>query len=283
MRLNHCVFGAVVGFSLVACRGACGAAKDAGADAARLDGGGALDDAGRDPAEPDAPTSPFQPCGAEDCFVFPLGDSITDGVGSSTGASYRTALLALAHSGGKTFRFVGSHFVGPDGPDEGHSGWVIQMIDDALDGFLDATVDAQGTHRVPQIVLLMIGTSDTNRDQGDGAPDRLGALLDHLTSKLPDALIVVAKIVPNLDTNKDSTAVAAYNSAMEGVVASRVATGKHLVLVDMHSALNPDASDFADGLHPTTAAIRRWQRPGMRRFRRSCRRVHRGSFWARPS
>ena len=69
-------------------------------------------------------------------------------------------------------------------------------------------------------------------------------------------LLVVAKIVP---TNNDSLngQVRTYNDAIPGLVASRVATGKHIIIVDMYAAVTANANYktalMTDRLHPNDA------------------------------
>ena len=60
--------------------------------------------------------------------LMPLGDSITWGVGSSTGNSYRSALWNELASEGHALDFVGSQRNGTmsDPDNEGHSGWRIE-------------------------------------------------------------------------------------------------------------------------------------------------------------
>src|SRR5256885_14756200 len=71
--------------------------------------------------------------------VMPLGDSITFGVGSSTGSSYRAALWdRLVGQAGYAVDYVGSQRSGalPDTDNEGHSGWRIDQIASNVDGWL---------------------------------------------------------------------------------------------------------------------------------------------------
>ena len=80
--------------------------------------------------------------------------------------------------------------------------------------------------------------------------------MNSITSMAPDALLVVTKIVP---TNNDSLngQVRTYNDAIPGLVASRVATGKHIIVVDMYAATTANANYKtalkADNLHPYDA------------------------------
>jgi lysophospholipase L1-like esterase len=171
--------------------------------------------------------------------VMPLGDSITYGVGSSTGSSYRADLWRrLVTQAGYNVDFVGSQQSGslPDTDNEGHSGWRIDQIAASVDGWL-------ATYQ-PDVVLLHIGTNDMNQNyQVDTAPQRLGGLIDKVLADRPTATVLVAKIVPSLDATIQSR-INAFNAAVPDVVAAR---GVRAKLVDL-SVLS--AADLNDTLHP---------------------------------
>lgn len=177
--------------------------------------------------------------------VMPLGDSITEG--TATPGGYRIGLWQRLAGGGYTTDFVGSQFNGPgslgDHDHEGHPGWRIDQIDANIVGWLN-------TYQ-PQTVLLHIGTNDIlqNYDVA-GAPNRLSALIDHITTTAPNAEVFVAQITP-LGWAEGDAAVNSFNAAIPGIVQSKVNAGKHVHMVDMHSALT--AADLDDGVHPTAA------------------------------
>ncbi|UWE07808.1 ricin-type beta-trefoil lectin domain protein [Actinacidiphila bryophytorum] len=173
--------------------------------------------------------------------LMPLGDSITWGVGSSTGDSYRSALWNDLAGEGHSLDFVGS---GRDGamsdPDnEGHSGWRI----DQIAGIADSVV---ARYR-PNVITLEIGTNDLNQNyQVPTATDRLHALVDQLTADAPDATVLVASLIISTNPTEEPNRPA-FNQAVPGIVQAEQAAGKHVGYVDM-SALT--AADLADALHP---------------------------------
>jgi lysophospholipase L1-like esterase len=194
---------------------------------------------------------------------MPLGDSITDGVGSSDGASYRSKLFHLALMNGKKLTFVGSHDSGPDMVDgvpfpkhqEGHSGWTID--DGGGRSGLYPKVQEWLTNTPPDIVTLMIGTNDVNLKLDLAmAPNRLGLLIDRINMYAPNALVVVAQIVPSKDDGENVDTVA-YNGAIPALVKQRADQGKHVISVDMYGAFTADANyknDYMnDTLHPKDA------------------------------
>jgi lysophospholipase L1-like esterase len=196
---------------------------------------------------------------------MPLGDSITDGAGSSHGGSYRVELFHLANVNNKALTFVGSHESGPNMVDnkpfprkqEGHSGWTID--DGGGREGLYPEIENWIKADVPHIVTLMIGTNDVDLNLDlNNAPMRLGLLLDRIAMHAPNALIVLAQIVP---TTNDTTnqRVQTYNAAMPALVKARADAGKHVVLVDMYGAYtaNPNYKTelMADTLHPKDAGF----------------------------
>jgi lysophospholipase L1-like esterase len=209
-------------------------------------------------------TAPYNPCptNGDPCRIMPLGDSITDGAGSSTGASYRLELFRLSLTN-KKLTFVGSHESGPDMVDnvlfpkkqEGHSGWTIadgggrMGLYEQIQGWLTTTP--------PDIVTLMIGTNDIDLNlDAANAPARLGLLLDRIAMYAPKALIVLAQMVPTTDDTENQR-VMAYNGAMPGLVKTRADAGKHIMLVDMYGAFTKNANYkteyMTDKLHPKDA------------------------------
>jgi lysophospholipase L1-like esterase len=122
---------------------------------------------------------------------------------------------------------------------------ISPLVDDAISMF----------H--PHIVLLMIGTNDVNLNYMlTGAPTRLGNLLDKITTDAPDALVVLARITPTQDDTVNARAQT-YNNAMPALVQTRVAAGKHILLVDMYAAFTANANYktmlMNDTLHPNDA------------------------------
>ena len=188
-------------------------------------------------------TSPSTAAGA--VKIMPLGDSITDGYNIPGG--YRIDLWTHLQNRGWDVDFVGSMSNGPPSlPDknhEGHSGWMISQIALQIDGWLS-------TYQ-PEYVLLLIGTNDVLQNYDlPNAPDRLSSLIDQITAGAPDAEVFVASITPLSGTTANQKVIA-YNAAIPGIVAEKVALGKSVSFVDMYSALT--VADLADGIHPNAA------------------------------
>lgn len=229
--------------------------------------GSATTDSGSSGGSLEAPEPPntFAPCPTDGtpCVIMPLGDSITFGIGSS-GGGYRVELFRRTLANQERVTFVGTSQP-PNGPNavdgqtfprahQGHSGFTINGGGfGSLAGLVDAAIAASDPH----MILLMIGTNDVNLNLDvANAPNRLEALLDQITNDAPEALLVVAQIVPttNPDTNNQ---VIAYNSTIPALVEAQVDAGEHVILVDMFTPFvetpNFGTTLMSDFLHPNDA------------------------------
>ena len=194
-------------------------------------------------------TCPYDPCptNGDACKILPLGDSIAWGIGYD--GAYRVELFSKAVGAQKKITFTGSLSNGPSTvagqpfpkSNEGHSGWTIAQ-DTGL-------VPSPALSTLPNIVLLHIGTNDVYASSGQATmPDRLGQLMDKIISAAPDALLVLAKIKP-LNHSSWNATIKTYNDAMPGLVQTRVAAGKHVMLVDMNTGFASSMLS-SDGIHP---------------------------------
>ena len=168
-------------------------------------------------------------------------DSITDGFQSTSGNGYRYDLLVkLTPSNNVTY--IGSSRAGnmTNNQNEGHNGAMIAQI---------ANYTQDSLTERPNLVLLHAGTNDMNAPlEPDTAPERLGSLIDQVTSACPDAAVLVAQIVPSGYAPTEAR-ILTFNKAVLDVVEQRANAGKHVLLVDMFDALN-SSTDFTDYLHP---------------------------------
>ncbi|MEU1268406.1 ricin-type beta-trefoil lectin domain protein [Streptomyces sp. NPDC005799] len=180
--------------------------------------------------------------------LMPLGDSITWGVGSPSGNSYRGFLWNQLSAEGHAVDFVGSGRNGTlsDPDNEGHSGWRIDQIAGIADSVL-------ARYR-PNVVTLEIGTNDLNGNyQVPTAPDRLRALIDQITRDLPDVTVLLGTVIVSTSGTEEAVRPA-FNAKLPGIVQAEQAVGKHVRLVDM-SALT--SADLSDALHPNDNGFRK--------------------------
>jgi lysophospholipase L1-like esterase len=191
---------------------------------------------------------------------MPLGDSITDGIGSQAGGGggYRVELFRQAVADGHDITFVGTrpangpNMVGGQAFPRNHEG----LSGDSIQGTAGRAANAIPS-TTPDIILLHIGTNNLG---GNGVPQavpgQLASLVDQIIEDAPDALLVVAQLIPTTQAQR-TTNTMAYNATIPGLVQSRAAQGKHVVLVNMFDAftsnpggVNPLMNDF---LHPNVA------------------------------
>lgn len=144
--------------------------------------------------------------------------------------------------------YVGSgslgHFQGDH--HEGHSGYAIGEISGQASKSLPAR---------PNVILLHAGTNDMNRPVDPlGAPQRLGTLIDNISERCPDAVVLVAQIIPS-KTPLLQTRIKKFNAEIVSVVSRRAESGKHVLLVDMFGSFSE--LDFADSIHPNNRGYRK--------------------------
>src|SRR5581483_2311120 len=179
--------------------------------------------------------------------IMPLGDSITYGQGSSTGGGYRLPLWNELRADGFPVHFVGSVQTGPasfDRENEGLPGWKINQIAARVVFWLLA-------YR-PHVILLHIGTNDfVKNDDPARAPARLSQLLALIATTLPDAVVIVAQIIPLPLSARYNAEVIAYNAAIPRIVQASAARGRHVYSVDMYHAVPPVL--LPDRIHPDDA------------------------------
>ncbi|MDG5805789.1 ricin-type beta-trefoil lectin domain protein [Streptomyces ossamyceticus] len=180
--------------------------------------------------------------------VMPLGDSITWGVGSSTGNGYRGALWNRLAADGHPLDFVGTVRNGSmsDPDNEGHSGYRINEI--------AALADASLTRYRPNVVTLHIGTNDLIGASGpDAAIAELRSLVDRITADVPDATVLVASLVVSTNSSEEQWR-GTYNQGVRRIVSDAQATGKRVAFVDMSGLTT---ADLADPLHPNDSGYQK--------------------------
>jgi lysophospholipase L1-like esterase len=129
-----------------------------------------------------------------------------------------------------------------DNDNQGFPGYTISQI---------RGVAASGLALKPNVVLLHAGTNDLNRGNPASEPDadapkRLGLLLDDVLKAVPNAVVIVAKIIPSKKSGLSAT-IKTFNAALPAVVATRVKAGKKVSIVDMNVLTT---SELSDDLHP---------------------------------
>jgi lysophospholipase L1-like esterase len=173
--------------------------------------------------------------------IMPLGDSITDGDGSTDGGGYRRLLSRALAEAGQEVTFVGSVRDEVAGLDhEGHPGWEINDLTGLVEGWL--------TGARPDAVLLHIGTNDLGRALDlPEAPARLGTLIDTILRTAPTVTLHVASLAA-VGTDDLQRLVDAFNAEIPRLVKERVRAGFDVRFVDLAARLT--RAHAADRLHP---------------------------------
>ena len=200
----------------------------------------------------------YNPCKSSPCKILPLGDSITHGLNSSDDAGYRSQLFKLVVAANQDVTFTGTLSNGPSTVSskpfpknhDGHDGWTVDPGYSQYDtnknqgvSLLVATDKAFST--MPDIVLLHIGTNDlTSSSAKSTTSDRLDSLITKIVGVAPDALVVVAKLIPLGYSSSDWDN---YNAKIPTIVQAHVAKGQHVVTVDMSKL----PTSQLNGVHPT--------------------------------
>jgi lysophospholipase L1-like esterase len=78
----------------------------------------------------------------------------------------------------------------------------------------------------------------------------LTGIIDKIITNAPDALLVVAQIIPlGYGTNG---VLKAYNQSIPGIVQARAAVGKHIMLVDLYTGSTAASMLGLDSIHPNS-------------------------------
>ncbi|MFE9024059.1 GDSL-type esterase/lipase family protein [Streptomyces sp. NPDC007808] len=195
----------------------------------------------------------------DDIVLGPQGDSITVGENSTDKNGYRLPLWndltpsaledGLISIEGKRFKrdFVGDQRSGTL-PDRDHDGVSGERIDEIMER-VDCTVPAYR----PNVVTLHAGTNDMNQNRDLAtAPDRLGALIDQVLHDAPEAVVIVATLIPSTKDGLQPR-IDAYNARIPGLVKQRQEQGKHVLVADMSMV----TTDDVDGSHPNDTGYRK--------------------------
>ena len=182
--------------------------------------------------------------------ILAVGDSITLGASnpSMVLGGYRTLLAALLTNLNYNAVFTGllsaNNPPGVVAPHEGHSGAIIAGVNYCMQGVFDSTDD-------PDLILLLLGTNDYGQGVGDGAPDRLDAMISNLASNRPNAKIIVANLLLRSDNaTYDAQITSSFNPYVPAIVAAHAALGQQVYFTDMRSAVG-SAGLSPDHLHPS--------------------------------
>ncbi|KAH7420241.1 SGNH hydrolase-type esterase domain-containing protein [Cadophora sp. MPI-SDFR-AT-0126] len=183
--------------------------------------------------------------------ILALGDSITYGFNENPSNSYRKFLQCSLSTSGVPATYIGTTTSG-------------DWTNNAVDGYVGQTIEQIGSSASwilgqsppPNLVLLHAGSNDILHSVNvDTAPQRLGTLLDTVIAKTGASVLVAQIIKLGEGYEQYNDLVNTYNAAIPAVVATRVAAGKNVKVVDMSGRV--DAGELIDGIHPVAEGYRK--------------------------
>lgn len=184
--------------------------------------------------------------------ILPLGASVTFGVGSTTGNSYRKDLRDTLVQAGHEVNFVGRRKNGDfvDNDVEATSGFVISQI-----------ANSAGTAApmfLPNLALIEAGTNNCNSGQPvPDAGENVTRMIDGIFESSPGVTVILALILENKIAEQDACRVD-INKQYTNVLAPRYEqSGARFVLIDMRSEDGPMTADLFDTRHPNDVGYRK--------------------------
>jgi lysophospholipase L1-like esterase len=142
--------------------------------------------------------------------LMPLGNSITDGDGSTNGGGYRYFLYNKMQDANIAVDFVGSLAGGsgfPDNDHEGHGGFRADQL--AVQTYL--------TNNPPQAVLLEIGTNDVSANESaTQIRDDIEAIIEQIHSFDANIEIYLGTVIPRKDGNTKQAVTDNLNALLPG-------------------------------------------------------------------
>lgn len=170
--------------------------------------------------------------------ILPLGASITAGSVSTDGNGFRKTLYDTLRKT-NTVNYVGTQGKAPL-LHEGHPGWIISDVSNVAGVALQSR---------PNMVLVYVGTNDLLTNNAiDQAPERLGALIDHVLSIATDAVVLVSQILPSSRPGQFDKFVT-FNARVASIINQRQVQNKRVTKVWMPITTD----DLQDGIHPKDA------------------------------
>ena len=180
--------------------------------------------------------------------ILPLGNSITEGIGSSHAGGYRFYLYDLMTNAGESFDFIGSLQAGigfPDIDHEGHPGIEADELD----------ITAYLTANDPDVILFEIGTNDiSNGKDAEEIRDDISVALDTIFAIDPSVEIIISTVIPRADDGALQTATNELNELLPDLIEDKIDGGQNIKLIDTAAQFladpNWEINLMANSLHP---------------------------------
>ena len=153
-------------------------------------------------------------------------------------------------------------FAGKPVLDEYFGHWKINnfgIAGDTTQGVLYRLRDGEGQGFSPRAVMLMIGTNNTGRNTAGEIAEGVGAVVQELQTRFPEAKILLLGIFPRqTPDNPVRATIAEINSTI-----SRLHDGERVHYLDIGDVFVDDSgvippSVMSDALHPSAEGYRLW-------------------------
>jgi lysophospholipase L1-like esterase len=183
--------------------------------------------------------------------MMPLGNSITEGTGSSHNGGYRHDLYYALQNANVAFDFVGSLQYGTGFPDidhEGHSGILADQL----------TAQTYLANNPADVVFLEAGTNDISfGESATTVYNDLERIVDDIHSANAAIAIFLSTVIPRKDSNARQQVTDDLNALIPGLVSAKAAAGYKIFLVDNAGRIKADpnwqTNLMSDNLHPNDA------------------------------
>jgi len=183
--------------------------------------------------------------------MMPLGNSITEGTGSSHDGGYRHDLHYSLQNAGVAFDFVGALELGAGFPDidhEGHPGFRAEQLN----------VQTYLAQNPAEVMFLEIGTNDISA--GESANQVFGdieRLVDDIHNVNAAVAVFLSTVIPRKGSDALQQVTDDLNALLAGLVSVKAAAGYKIFLVDIAGRMKGDpnwkTNLMADNLHPNDA------------------------------
>jgi lysophospholipase L1-like esterase len=183
--------------------------------------------------------------------LMPLGNSITEGAGSSHNGGYRRDLYYLLKNAGVAFDFVGALQYGNGFPDidhEGHAGFLANQLD----------VKTYLAGNPADAVFLEAGTNNISySESASEVYDDITKIVDDIYQVNPAIAIYLSTVIPRRGTTGQQQVTDELNAMLPGLVSIKANAGYKIYLVDIAARFKSDpgwqTNLMADPVHPNDA------------------------------
>lgn len=187
---------------------------------------------------------------------MPMGASLVEGLESFDGNGFRRPLKEMLTENGWSTDMVGTQQVGnmTDNDQEAYPGYTVNHYN-------QESYDSGAYDLNPHVMLVLVGTNDCwyneaeretddpRNQAGVEAAERFGNLLLTMRREAPNALVLAATAVRNVNDWANDCAIG-FNEKLPEVVEQAANEGQDVRLVEMYEVV-PVSEMQEDGTHPT--------------------------------